>query len=48
MLAGVSSLKDPPEFSQESYDVAIYENLASGASILTLEVTDKDEVSKIT
>ncbi|XP_044201132.1 protocadherin Fat 4-like [Thunnus albacares] len=34
---------NPPEFSKESYDVAISENLASGASILTLEVTDKDE-----
>ncbi|XP_045903065.1 protocadherin Fat 4-like isoform X1 [Micropterus dolomieu] len=34
---------NPPEFSKESYDVAVSENLASGASILTLEVTDKDE-----
>ncbi|XP_054872856.1 cadherin-23-like [Amphiprion ocellaris] len=34
---------NPPEFSKESYDVSIPENLASGASILTLEVTDKDE-----
>ncbi|XP_050926881.1 protocadherin beta-2 [Lates calcarifer] len=34
---------NPPEFSKGSYDVAISENLASGASILTLEVTDKDE-----
>ncbi|XP_032400608.1 protein dachsous [Etheostoma spectabile] len=33
----------PPEFSKESYDVAVPENLASGASILTLEVTDRDE-----
>ena len=39
---------NPPEFSKESYDVAVSENLASGASILTLEVTDKDEVSYIT
>lgn len=36
---------NPPEFSKESYDVAVSENLASGASILTLEVTDRDEVS---
>uniref|UniRef100_A0A3Q1FX63 Cadherin domain-containing protein n=1 Tax=Acanthochromis polyacanthus TaxID=80966 RepID=A0A3Q1FX63_9TELE len=36
---------NPPEFSKESYEVSISENLASGASILTLEVTDKDEVS---
>lgn len=36
---------NPPEFSKESYDVTVSENLASGASILTLEVTDKDEVS---
>ncbi|XP_034740142.1 protocadherin Fat 4 [Etheostoma cragini] len=34
---------NPPEFSKESYDVAVSENLASGASILTLEVTDRDE-----
>ncbi|CAN9493180.1 unnamed protein product [Ophioblennius macclurei] len=32
-----------PEFSQESYTAAVSENLASGASLLTLEVTDKDE-----
>uniref|UniRef100_A0A8C9Y2T6 Cadherin domain-containing protein n=1 Tax=Sander lucioperca TaxID=283035 RepID=A0A8C9Y2T6_SANLU len=37
---------NPPEFSKESYDVAVSENLASGASILTLEVNDRDEVSK--
>ncbi|XP_051801959.1 cadherin EGF LAG seven-pass G-type receptor 1-like [Acanthochromis polyacanthus] len=35
---------NPPEFSKESYEVSISENLANGASILTLEVTDKDEV----
>ncbi|XP_026158869.1 protocadherin Fat 4 [Mastacembelus armatus] len=34
---------NPPEFSKESYDVAVPENLASGASILRLEVTDRDE-----
>nr|XP_033478927.1 protocadherin Fat 4 [Epinephelus lanceolatus] len=34
---------NPPEFSKERYDVAVFENLASGASILTLEVTDRDE-----
>ncbi|XP_041840144.1 protocadherin Fat 4 [Melanotaenia boesemani] len=34
---------NPPEFSKDSYDVAVTENLASGASILTLEVTDRDE-----
>ncbi|XP_008416259.1 protein dachsous [Poecilia reticulata] len=34
---------NPPKFSKERYDVAISENLASGASILTLEVTDVDE-----
>lgn len=39
---------NPPEFSKESYDVAVSENLASGASIITLEVTDKDEVSDVT
>ncbi|TKS68735.1 Protocadherin Fat 4 FAT tumor suppressor -like protein 4 [Collichthys lucidus] len=34
---------NPPEFSKENYNVAVSENLASGASILTLEVTDRDE-----
>uniref|UniRef100_A0A3B3D6M1 Cadherin domain-containing protein n=1 Tax=Oryzias melastigma TaxID=30732 RepID=A0A3B3D6M1_ORYME len=34
----------PPEFNQEMYEVSVYENLASGASILLLEVTDRDEV----
>ncbi|XP_040893189.1 protocadherin Fat 4 [Toxotes jaculatrix] len=34
---------NPPEFSKESYHVAVSENLASGASILSLEVTDRDE-----
>lgn len=38
---------NPPKFSQESYNVKVSENLASGASILTLEVTDKDEVSSV-
>jgi len=36
---------NPPQFSEDVYRVAVPENLASGASILTLEVTDKDEVS---
>ncbi|MEQ2162972.1 hypothetical protein GOODEAATRI_025403, partial [Goodea atripinnis] len=35
---------NPPKFSKESYDVVVFENLASGASIITLEVTDIDEV----
>ncbi|XP_072240019.1 cadherin EGF LAG seven-pass G-type receptor 2 [Leuresthes tenuis] len=34
---------NPPEFSKDSYNVAVSENLATGASILTLEVTDRDE-----
>ncbi|KAM8880447.1 protein dachsous isoform 2-T2 [Spinachia spinachia] len=34
---------NPPEFSKEIYSADIYENLASGASVLTLEVTDRDE-----
>lgn len=38
---------NPPEFSRESYDVAVFENLASGASILSLELTDRDEVSSL-
>ncbi|XP_068451673.1 protein dachsous-like [Clinocottus analis] len=50
-LAGNSSVvvkvkdvnNNPPEFSQDIYNASISENLASGASVLTLEVTDKDE-----
>ncbi|KAM7419871.1 hypothetical protein PAMA_016804 [Pampus argenteus] len=34
---------NPPEFSKESYDIAVSENLAGGSSILTLEITDRDE-----
>ncbi|KAM3624462.1 uncharacterized protein V6R79_023812 [Siganus canaliculatus] len=34
---------NPPEFSQESYNVSVSENLPSGSSVLTLEVTDRDE-----
>uniref|UniRef100_A0A3Q2ZUJ0 Cadherin domain-containing protein n=1 Tax=Kryptolebias marmoratus TaxID=37003 RepID=A0A3Q2ZUJ0_KRYMA len=36
---------NPPEFSKEIYNASVSENLASGASILSLEVTDRDEVS---
>ncbi|XP_048858332.1 protocadherin Fat 4 [Brienomyrus brachyistius] len=32
-----------PEFGKEKYDVAVYENLPSGAPCVTLDVTDKDE-----
>lgn len=39
---------NPPEFSKEIYHMPIYENLPGGASILVLEVTDKDEVSYMT
>ncbi|XP_063738782.1 protein dachsous [Eleginops maclovinus] len=34
---------NPPQFSQDKYDVAVSENLAGGSSILNLEVTDRDE-----
>lgn len=37
-----------PEFSKEINHILIYENLPGGASILVLEVTDKDEVSYMT
>uniref|UniRef100_A0AAZ1X2X0 Cadherin domain-containing protein n=1 Tax=Oreochromis aureus TaxID=47969 RepID=A0AAZ1X2X0_OREAU len=39
---------NPPEFSKEIYHMPVYENLPGGASILVLEVTDKDEVSYMT
>ncbi|KAF3852693.1 hypothetical protein F7725_006048 [Dissostichus mawsoni] len=34
---------NPPQFSKERYDVTVSENLAGGSSILSLEVTDRDE-----
>ncbi|XP_047434008.1 protein dachsous-like [Mugil cephalus] len=34
---------NPPEFSKANYDVSVSENLSSGTSILTVEVTDRDE-----
>jgi len=36
-----------PQFSHERYDVAVLENLPSGASLLTLDVSDKDEVRNL-
>ncbi|XP_047434007.1 cadherin-23-like [Mugil cephalus] len=50
-LVGTSSVvvtvmdvnNNPPEFSKANYDVSVSENLSSGASILTVEVTDRDE-----
>lgn len=38
---------NPPVFSKATYDMSVSENLANGASILTVEVTDRDEVSYI-
>ncbi|KAL7852364.1 hypothetical protein SRHO_G00181490 [Serrasalmus rhombeus] len=32
-----------PEFSQDQYDVAVYENIAPGSALVSLEVTDEDE-----
>ncbi|XP_073716311.1 protocadherin Fat 4 isoform X2 [Misgurnus anguillicaudatus] len=32
-----------PKFSMDQYDVEVYENLASGAALVSLEVTDEDE-----
>ncbi|KAA0721886.1 Protocadherin Fat 4 FAT tumor suppressor -like protein 4 [Triplophysa tibetana] len=32
-----------PEFSMEQYNVAVYENLPTGAALVSLEVTDQDE-----
>ncbi|CAL8329316.1 unnamed protein product [Lota lota] len=34
---------NPPEFIPDRYDVAVLENLPSGAAIVTLDVTDRDE-----
>lgn len=47
VLVHVQDVNDnAPEFGREKYDVAIYENLQSGAAFITLDVTDKDEVRK--
>lgn len=34
----------PPKFSKNRYDVAIYENIPPGSPIVSLEVTDENEV----
>lgn len=33
-----------PVFSKDQYEVSVYENLAGGTALLSLEVTDEDEV----
>ena len=33
-----------PVFSKDQYDVSVYENLAGGTALVSLEVTDEDEV----
>lgn len=33
-----------PEFSKDQYDVAVYENIAPGSPLVSLEVTDANEV----
>ncbi|XP_023680682.2 protocadherin Fat 4 [Paramormyrops kingsleyae] len=44
VLVRVQDVNDnAPEFVKEKNDVAIYENLPSGAAFVTLDVTDKDE-----
>lgn len=35
-----------PEFSMKQYNVAVFENLPSGGALVSLEVTDEDEVSE--
>ncbi|KAK1803047.1 hypothetical protein P4O66_021580, partial [Electrophorus voltai] len=32
-----------PEFSQDQYNVGVYENIAPGSALVSLEVTDEDE-----
>lgn len=34
----------PPKFSKDQYDVAVYENIAPGSPLVSLEVTDDNEV----
>ncbi|KAI5625920.1 protocadherin Fat 3-like [Silurus asotus] len=33
----------PPKFSKDQYDVAVYENIAPGSPLVSLEVTDENE-----
>lgn len=43
----VQDLNDKrPKFSKDRYDITAFENLPSGTAIITLEVTDEDEVSR--
>ncbi|KAI4888420.1 hypothetical protein NFI96_021809 [Prochilodus magdalenae] len=40
----VEDVKDKaPEFSTDQYNVIVYENIASGTAVVSLEVTDEDE-----
>ncbi|XP_049325191.1 cadherin-23 isoform X4 [Astyanax mexicanus] len=34
---------NPPKFSQDLYNVAVYENIDPGSALVSLEVTDEDE-----
>lgn len=34
----------PPKFSRDQYDVEVYENIAPGSPLVSLEVTDENEV----
>ncbi|KAG5855648.1 hypothetical protein ANANG_G00051340 [Anguilla anguilla] len=44
VLVRVQDLNDkPPKFSQDHYNIAVFENLPGGTAIISLEVTDEDE-----
>ncbi|GAA6072945.1 protocadherin Fat 4, partial [Tachysurus ichikawai] len=44
VVVSVEDVNDkPPKFSKDQYDVAVYENLAPGSAVVSLEVTDDNE-----
>lgn len=44
VVSVVSVTNNPPKFSKEQYDVSVYENIAPGSALVSLEVTDGNEV----
>ncbi|KAG7316014.1 hypothetical protein KOW79_020880 [Hemibagrus wyckioides] len=43
VVSVISVTNNPPKFSKEQYDVAVYENIAPGSALVSLEVTDGNE-----
>ncbi|KAK3510551.1 hypothetical protein QTP70_010009 [Hemibagrus guttatus] len=43
VVSVVNVNNNPPKFSKDQYDVAVYENIAPGSALVSLEVTDDNE-----